>query len=254
MKVQDVITNIKTAILPNVTNVKQMSQESLVRYINEGLRALHSLFIINKEQAIILVPAFRHTFRISSEDPNVVMNTLSKLAKCELEYGDIPTKALQIEVLREYNHIMNSETMLEKEQVNETIFKVPDEGILKILGVVDDQETDYLINERNVFMVDQTTMYFPNCAEGMIIYVEYQLKPKEVSLDKLSDEIDLPDTLLESLYAYINLKVLSGIESNRQFYPNLLNTYNQTIQEARANQAVLPSGMSSSLQNKKGFY
>ncbi len=66
MNLTEVIDRIKNQTLPNVTNQKQMRDDKIVPLINEGLTSLHSMFLLNIEQAIILVPAFRHNFKIEN--------------------------------------------------------------------------------------------------------------------------------------------------------------------------------------------
>jgi hypothetical protein len=254
MTIQNVINTIQNNVLPNVTTNRQMKTESIIELINEGLNTFHSLFRINTEQAIILVPAFRHNFKLINEDPNVIMASRYKLAECELKTDNLETKTQQIQALLEFDKKLKEQILLNNEKENKEIFSTKKDQVLQILEVTDEKNTIYSFNEENMFIIDQITLYFPNCKEGDIIYVIYKTKPQLINKDSLNEEIDLPDSLLECLYAFVTLRVISGIQGYQQFYPNVLNTYNQKIQEAIANQYVLPSSLATTLPQQKGFF
>nr|DAD71072.1 MAG TPA: head to tail adaptor [Podoviridae sp. ctiuS14] len=261
MNLTEVIDRIKNQTLPNVTNQKQMRDDKIVPLINEGLTSLHSMFLLNIEQAIILVPAFRHNFKIENKDPNVIMATHYKLAECEILLGGLRTKADQIAALLDFDRRLNRNVLLENETSDTSIFRIKGDQCLKILEVSDEKNTKYVINEDNVFATSQTTLYFPNCKEGDIIYVAYKPKPIKVIgefdehgyLTNGSEEVDLPETFIECLNAFVSLKVVSGIEGMKEFYPNLINNYNQELQKAREHQFALVENLQDTIRYQKGF-
>lgn len=261
MNLAEVINRLKNQNLPNVTNQKQMRDDKIVDFINEGLTALHSMFLLNVEQAIILVPAFRHNFKIENRDPNVIMATHFKIAECEVLLGGLRTKADQIAALLDYDRRLNRNILLENETIDTTIFRVKGDQCLKILEVADERDTKYVINEDNVFATSQTTLYFPNCKEGDIIYVAYKPKPLKVSgtfdehgyLVRGEEEVDLPETFIECLTSFVTLKVVAGIEGMKEFYPNLVNNYNLELQRAKDNQYAFVEDLRDSIRFQKGL-
>lgn len=251
MKVKEAIEHLKIVTLPNVTPNKQMNNENLIVLINEAMNTIYGLFNVKREQAIVLVPAFRKNFRISRQDPNVIMATHAKLAKCEMTHGGFATKAAQIEALKEMNITLDKEVMLENEAVETNIFKTNEDEIYKILSVRDDKDSILRLNEVNVFAINQDTLFFPNAKEGDIYYVEY--KPKPIKVTSIEDELDLPSGLLDVLYAYVALRIVTNIEGYKQYYGNALTAYNNEVEKAIMNQQVIPDSLIRTTTDMKGF-
>lgn len=250
MTLSEVIADLQLNTLPNVTKQRQMDTSSLVNIINEGIITLHSLFNIRTEQAIILVPAFRNTFVLDRKDPNVIMASFYKLAECSVK-AEYKSKAELIKAALELDKNLRADILVNSDRQSTDIFSVKHDEVLKVLEIEDDEKHRYVINEKEVFLIDQKTLYFPHCKESEIIYVKYKPKPIKASISAMNAEIDLPDTLINALYAYVQLKVVTGIEGLKQFYPNVLNTYNAEIDKARATGAVMPYGLE--FKNLKGF-
>lgn len=226
MKVAQIIEHIRNRYHPNVLNVKQAEDSSLIGLINEGLIALHTLFDIRVEQAVVKISGQRKNYVISKEDPAVSMASFKQLGHNQLK--DNPAA----------NSLFN---------LNE------DKEVLVILDVEDLLGTEYLMNQVNVFNVDQTTLYFPNANDGDTIYVSYKPKPVMAKVDELNKDIDLPDSLLEVLYAFLSMRFVSSIEGFERMYPNAIAIYDKKLAEARNNQPILVGSMVDCLNKKKGF-
>ncbi|OCR88068.1 hypothetical protein CFT13S00388_02560 [Campylobacter fetus subsp. testudinum] len=252
MFLTDVLNELQTNTLPNITRDKQTKNENLIVTINEGIKTLHNIFHISSEQAIVLVPAFRNIFKISKEDPNVIMASYYKIAECALKSG-FESKSDMVAKLVEYDKNLKRDILLKNEDNSTEIFSIKGTEVLQLLGVEDTKGTNYSFNAENVFTIDPITLHFPNTKEGDILYVEYKPKPTLANIGKLYEHIDLPDSLIECLYSFVALKIISGIEGYKQFYPNLLNTYNNEINKAMTNGAVMPEGLVANLVKNKGF-
>ena len=189
------------------------------------------------------------------------MATHYKLAECEIIHGGFKTKTEQIAALADFDKKLNKNILLENEDSDTSIFKIKGNECLKILEVEDEKNTRYIINEDNVFATSQTTLYFPNCVEGDLIYVAYKPKPIKVVgkfdeqgyLTDGNEEVDLPDLFVECLNAFIALKIVSGMEGMKEFYPNLINNYNQELQKAKDAQYALVEGLKDTIRFQKGF-
>lgn len=252
MTLGDIIDIIRVNVLPSLSNPRQMTDESLTIMINEGIRSLHNIFNINTEQAIILVPAFRNTFKLDNTDPNVIMASYYKLAECAAK-ATYNTKAELIRAALDLNKNLKENILLNNESTNKEVFSTKHDQVMKMLNVSDDKHTEYILNEKNAYAVDQNTLYFPHCRESDVIYVKYKPKPIKATTAAMDAEIDLPDTLLDVLYAYIPLRVITGIQGYTQLYPNLLNTYNLELQKAREVGAVVPDNLEAKYVAQKGF-
>lgn len=254
MTVSQVLTNLRVNTLPNITTQRQMGDDDLINIINEGIFTLHGLFNIRFEQAIILVPAFRTTFKINNSDPNVIMASFYKLAECSIK-AEYKSKSELLKAAIELDKNLKENILLDNNVQNKEIFKTKHDKVMKILGVSSDDPKDiFAMNQEGVFAIDQETLYFPHIKEGDILYVKYKPKPTLCLVSALDEELDLPDTLLDALYSFVTLKIitgLSGIEGIRQFYPSVLSAYNQEIQKAQASGAVIPQSWE--FKDLKGF-
>lgn len=104
-------------------------------------------------------------------------------------------------------------------------------------------------------MLSPEQIYLPNCNIDDLVYVVYKPKPKECSLDKLDEHIDLPDTLLRLMYAHIAWVLTTnivGYDGNK--YPSLYQTYEKELISAQTTMAVAPDSMEATLDIPKGFY
>ena len=93
-----------------------------------------------------------------------------------------------------------------------------------------------------------------NYSDMTIVSYGTDLRKFEEFFKGLDEELDLPDTLLDVLYSFVTLKIitgLSGIEGIRQFYPSVLSAYNQEIQKAQASGAIIPQSWE--FKDLKGF-
>lgn len=250
MFLKELIDNLQSSGLPT-----KVGKEDLISFLNDGLISLHTLFNIRYEQALILVPQNRKIFKISSSDPNVIMASYAKLALCHLQAESI-TKEKQVEALVRLDKRLKSNTLLNDETSSKDIFDISRNEVLSIIDVEDSKDNNYAFNIENVFVLDPITLHFPNAKAGSVIYVKYKPKPKLIRLedyDKDSVELDLPDTLKDCLIAFVTLKTATNVSGYEQFYPNVLNTYNNELAKARANAAVIPDPLIATLASKKGF-
>lgn len=248
MKFDEFYEELRLTLL-NITNLKQLSKEMVLVYVNEAVRNLHSLFNIRVEQAIIYVPSFRNTFVLDEKDPSVIMGALRKIALIELKGSKIRDKKEQVIKLIENDRLLKEHWDKEAERdEKESLFVNNYNEVLQLLEVSDERNTIYRINELNVFSIDQKTLYFPNCKESDTIYVSYKPVPKDSSV-----EIDLPHSLRECLKSYIMMKITGSVEGYKEFYLNFLNSYTSNLQEAVLKGAILQDSLQDSLGAKKGF-
>lgn len=264
MKLGEIINTIKQNRVPNITNRLQMSEERIVSFINEGILSLYNQFTIEVEQAIILVPKNRNIFHINKNDPNIIMGSINKIAKAKT-FIDIYKLGLdknnllkELELDNDIYRLLKDETILEPIEIDSSIDELiktnEEKEILQILNVEDDKGNEYEFNIKNVFIIDQNTLYFPECEERSKIYVTYKVRPKQYTLDDINEKVCLPETLLDCLYSFIDLRAVSSIEGFKEFYPNLLNSYNMQLEKALMNSYVLPTELVTKLEFKKGFY
>lgn len=262
MLLSDVINVIKNNRLPNITNRLQMKDTQIIEYINEAILALYSQFTIEVEQAIILVPEYRNIFRIHSSDENVYMTTIAKMKASQFHYDVTAIKPPDVKenIVKELKLDEVSNYALDKDnkkivtKVIEPKENSTEKEVLQILDITDNKNNEYNFNTKLVFSISQDTLYFPEAHKGDIIYVKYKVMPKLYTIDNLNEKLELPNNLLESLYAFIDLRAITTIEGYTEFYPNLLNSYNQSLQNIITNGYILPDSMNSTLQTKKGFY
>lgn len=249
----DIFRHLNAYLSRNITNYEGSSIETLNTYIDSGLLELHTTFHIKTEQAIIVVPAFRKTFRIDTDDPDVIMESYKLIT----EYEQRSDNNKNVNYGKKLNNILDKLMFIRNIPISGGVTESISEEfhsnkVLQLLDVSDDKGTEYFINQKNVFARDQITLYFPKAKEGDLIYVTY--KPYPVSIRTTYPRIDLPDTLFSCLYAYVALQVVNSIELYKESYPNMFNAYINEIQKAKRNESVLPEDFSSTLQFKKGFY
>lgn len=254
MKLRDVIKVIRNRNLPNVTERIITDDENAINLINDGLLSLYTQFDICLEQALILVPKNRNIFRIHSSDPNVILNSAERLSKAHTITDITENKQDKNSMIKELKLDKNVEKTLLENSAVKVDLDIDSSEILKILSIEDDKGNEYDFNVKNVFVIKQDTLYFPECKEKDQIYVKYKPKPFVYKLEDLDKELNLPETFYECLYAYINLKVVSGIDGLKEFYANVLNTYNQCLEKALMNSYSLPRNLNCTLHLKKGFY
>lgn len=249
MTLKKAIEHIRNTNLPNVTNFKQMSDEQIVESINEGLTMLHTLFLIRKEQAIIRISGERNTFVLVQNDPDVVLSsfhkTSFKLLSKSLSHP-LPDNT-EFDELRKLDTTSTSTSFMNKSVVK------PNNEVLQILYVEDSKNTEYLMNEKNVFLISQNTLYFPNLKNINYIYVIYKPKPITYTSKDLNLELDLPDGLLECLYSFVTMKVSSGIEGLKEFHNVALNDYSLKIKEAMYVGTIVQDSLEGVTTQRKGF-
>lgn len=251
MTLQNTMNNVRNNNLPNVTNIKQMKDYNIVEFINEGLSSLHSIFVIRKEQAIIRIDRERKSFVLSNDDPDVVLNSMHKTSFKLLKdnfSNPSPSKTPEFNSLKAMDGSSDTTGRYMEEYPNK-----PSNEVLQIISVEDVKQTKYVLNEKNVFLINQNTLYFPNCKNGEFIYVTYKPKPIRYTTNDLTKELDLPDTLLECLYSFIALKVSSGIEGLKEFHNIALSNYTNNVQEAMLQGAVVQESLEGISTQTKGF-
>lgn len=251
MTLDEVIQIVKVGYLSAVSNMAKASNESIIVMANEAIMSLHTSFNIRTEQAVILVPQNRKTFEISLNDKNVLMASLRKLAKAEMILDENESKKELLAKIAKQDKNINAKVLLEAEKYDNTIFDKLDTEVLSLLSVSDELGTEYDINTKNVYALDQKTLYFPLAKPGSLIYVDYKPKPRLST--ELDSEVDVPDTLLGVLYAFVALKTVSSIDMNSQFMPQIVSTYNKRMEEAILQQAVLADTMDVSKNHWKGL-
>lgn len=252
MTLKETLDVIRVRVLPGLGGKGQLDNDKLTVLINEGIRTLHFMFNIRTEQAIIFVPAFRNTFKLNNTDPNVIMASYSKLAECAVK-GIYKSKAEMLKDILDLNKGIKEDILLNNETENKDIFSTKHDKLMRILSISDDEKKEYILNEKLVYALDQETLYFPECKETDLIYVQYKPKPLISSTAVMDKEIDLPDTLLDVLFAYIPLKIITGVDGYTQLYPNLINQYNEKLLEAKAMGAVVSDSMEAKYVAWKGF-
>lgn len=275
MKLIDVFKILRTTTLPSVSNLKQLSDEELLRFVNEVILSLHNRFIIRVEQAIILVPKFRDTFKIRSEDQNVIMGTYYKFAHLDLNspnetkneiLKNIPYKEVNQDDL--INHLVGKDSLnantrgaYPQPQVLpeycKKMFENSKTKCLQILSVKDKNGNELIINEDKCIMVDPITLYFPYAKEGDVYYVEYKPYPDliDYSQTKTYDDVECnkqttPDPTNPKIYkTYMvdPLVILPNGESLFNFADNIhkayLNSYDEATQRVKQlNEEPKPPG------------
>ena len=259
MTLKEVMDQLKYVVFYNKSNLKQLEDANIVRLINGSLTHLHSIFNIRYEQAIIVVPEIRHTFILKDEDPHVIMSTYNKFAIAELDVERVTQQsqldrlfAIRDEIIRRKKELLNTPV---PNTIRDVFIKESRDEVLQIVGVEDNRNRKYILNQRGAFMLSPEQIYLPNVMIDDIVYVIYKPKPKEVSLSLLDEPIDLPDTLLRVLYAHIGWVLTTntiGYDGNK--YPSLYQTYEKELIAAQQSMAVAPDNYEPTLHLLKGFY
>lgn len=230
MLLEQALIDLRDSILPNVSDVAGTAEDNLLRLINLGLITLHTTLDIKKEQAILRASAGRKFFHLVPEDPDVVLGSLEALSTLELSNLNNPNPTdITFDNLRVHNACKE---------------------ILQVLEIEDLRKTRYVLNEKNVFSIEQDKLYFPNIKEGNLVYVTHKPKPK---LHPATDKLDLPDTLIECLYAFVASRVTTGIESYKEFHLASIQDYTIRVQEAIGSGAILQTKLNSPPIQLKGF-
>lgn len=233
MLFQHALSHIRDTILPNVSNLAQTSTENLIMCLNDGLTAIHTAVHVKTEQCAIRVRTERNFFELLNRDPDILLDLLFSTLSLE-----------------RYN--LTATPPLDKTFDNLKRFSKPT-GVLQILDVMDIKNTTYVVNEKNVFVIDPAIVYFPNAKEGEFLYISYKPKPKVYTEANMNEELDLPDALLECLYAFVASRITTGIESYKEFHNLALRDYTARIKEAMLSGAVSQQSLAVLPIQTKGF-
>ncbi len=233
MQLQQILIHIRNNILPNVSQNQQTSDDRLIEVINQSLRTLHTILHVRVEQAIVRIGSSRTFFTFRKDDPDVILGSFSAMNKLQLLNATTN---------------QNIELTFDNLKANDTT-----QGTLQILCAEDLKNTPYVMNEVNVFSTTQDTLYFPNAKEGDVIYVSHKPYPKYVSKEDMEEDLDLPDNLLDCLYALTASKVTTGIESFKEFHEKSLMDYNNKIQEVMLLGLTHQTNLASPPIQLKGF-
>lgn len=88
--------------------------------------------------------------------------------------------------------------------LNRTPFKG---DVSKVTAVWDNQERQRPLNDENdlrsVFIMQKDSLTVPYPEDGVILFVHYQAMPMRITVDNLDEELDIPDSLVPALRAYI---------------------------------------------------
>jgi len=256
MTAQELMDRVLNVTTPNVTSRTTTDKVKMVDLINECVMMLHSAYLIRQEQAVILVPDFRRTFKLDKSDPNVILGTLKKNIDISLS-KDYKTKSELLRQLAEYKDNDTNFNIMNGGYDGSRVSELTDnnEEVLQILDIEDSKQRYYVINQKGAFLTDQThqTLYLPMVKEGDIVYVHYKPKPNLVTEDNLNVRIDLLDTLDEVVVAYLRMRLLAGVEGDKNFYPNTYQTYEKVLLEALNNGALVQEDLSLGYKMKKGF-
>lgn len=180
MELQRIIDTLKYGELANVYT--EDKQDQLVTFINLGLTQLYSKFPISEKQVTIQ------------------------------QYPQISLYKLQRDFARSNrgSHV-----------IHKYILDTPDDpfmgDVLFITAVYD--ETGHPIplndehNHHSYFLASFDTLQIPNANENMTTFIVYRAQPKYLKLDnyKLTDDIHIPECLLEALTSYVGFKSLQSI-------------------------------------------
>lgn len=111
-------------------------------------------------------------------------------------------------------------------QENTTIYEMPDNFMyaLSAYGEVPENTPELVnpiaINEEDdpysIFFPDWNTVQIPAVANGSYISIIYVAKPTTVTGENLTEELELPDTLVDALASYIGYRAHLGVSGNAQ--------------------------------------
>lgn len=228
MLTEEVIDILRHAYLHNISNQAQSRDETLITTINTSLTTIHNLFVLKLEQAIVIVPERRKTFRLINSDPNVLMASYAKIANGEINMEHNVTKKQMFQSVLIRDGVIAANELFSGEE-DKTIFQTYDEEIMTVLNVRDSKKREYVMNEKGIFFVNNDTFYFPEVSVGDVIYVEYKPKPRKC---RLGEHIDLTDELLDLLCVDVTLKLVATINTDSQIHPNILAMRDRLIREA----------------------
>lgn len=272
MTLNNFLKQVRLAYFHNLSKNSNglVGDENLTAMLNTGLLNMHLIFNITQEQAIILVPQHRQTFKIAKSDPNVIMATFSKLAKVAMSNTPKDESSILDEIIALKDEDGNKLSPLEDKdkttmldgETNDNVFTYNNKDVcFRIIEVHDlkhPRPTRYSLNQENVYMVDSTTLYFPKCKEGDIIYVLYTPKPLMCDSSKLDVEIDIPDEYLKCLGAYVASQVYAQLSDGQitsfgRSYGNVFQLYNNYLQELKLVGAGIPADMTITNAKERGL-
>lgn len=111
-------------------------------------------------------------------------------------------------------------------QENTTIYEMPDNFMyaLSAYGEVPKNTPELVhpiaINEEDdpysIFFPDWNTVQIPAVADGSYVSIIYVAKPTTVTSENLTEELELPDTLIDALASYIGYRAHLGVSGNAQ--------------------------------------
>ena len=111
-------------------------------------------------------------------------------------------------------------------QENTTIYEMPDNFMyaLSAYGEVPENTSGLVnpiaINEEDdpysIFFPDWNTVQIPAVADGSYISIIYVAKPATVTGENLTEELELPDTLVDALASYVGYRAHLGVSGNGQ--------------------------------------
>lgn len=177
------VLNNASVVTDDHMGIDQDKQEYILSFINKGITRLHSRFILSTKSVYVEMREGRteypllHRYSFTGFDPAKV----------------------------QYPFIMDSYT------------NPFEEDVLKILEVYDSAGCRRAINDRNnchgLFTPRPDTLQCVRPKHCEVLSVTYQAKHRTIYLGDLSDEIDLPETLLPALDYWVAYSYYTGLNT-----------------------------------------
>lgn len=191
MNIEDLFTSLSYGELNNLSmsadgsgSIEESKQPQILLYANEGLLRLYGRFLLKENDVLIEMVEhitnyhLKKKFAESSYDPEVV----------------------------HYPYI--------KDLINEPF----NEDVIKIIAVYNSLGQKVPLNDSeridSVFTPQATMLQVPRPINGATLSVMYQAKHPKLTLEDLSQEIELPDVLHGALTSFIASRVFSHMNTD----------------------------------------
>lgn len=183
--------------------IREKDIPKIINYINEGLVTLYSKFKLSENDVLIQL-----------HDHITEYHLIKRF-----------TESAHSEYLHEIPYILDNN-------------REPFLGdVLKILAVYDSYGIERNINDDNaidsVHIKNTNILMVPNPLSGIILSVQYQAKHQEITKYNLDQEINLHESLVPALKAYVAYKTYSSINTPEMVQKGIeyLNAYTSVCSE-----------------------
>lgn len=205
--------------------IRKADMGALLTYINDGMSALVTQFQVTEK--VVHVQLYDHI---------TTYHLLSRFAVSQQPQPHV-----------DYPYILDLNGSPFKGDVNKVKAVWDNTGRKRVLN----DESDM----RSIFIMGKEAITVPYPENGVILFVHYQAKPMTVTVDNLDEEVDIPDSLVPTLRAYVahRLFMSMGTSDSMRIGQEYQTQYVMLINDLKSTDALSDSRFTESPFYERGW-